>query len=466
MSFIQRLGLEEENIVVTDTLVDLPEASVDPDTSDAVMTDNDDNLDMTSQALETMGDFIKVQHVAYKSDGFDPHAAKLFKLATESMARQLGLSLANELPAMEHFESTHTTSAATRVSAESLGETVTKIFQAIIDTLKAVWDKICKFISGILSKAEAERVAQYRRVIDAETKKLDGVDKKAKQDKPLYITNLELIKTFSIPGHGADDASVRTIMDNTLRYAEFLAELGKEYSYVIDSFTEALIRTKECLEVPGVRELEDVNSAFMRTLNVDFNPKLIKLFEGTVKVDGEFDSSKLSQKPYDHVLLNTGFMGEGVRFAYYFPDASQLFVCEMVKEDFKLTSAHDTIMPVPELDTITTCSSRGKRIDDMLEHIHRFFYKEHKTEIEKMFKLLTTVKDVLKEVSHNLKFEQVDRLNDMMKYAGERAGYVIKTYNAIFVYGIASIEKTRKAELALHKAALSKYQEFASRSAT
>jgi hypothetical protein len=51
MSFIQRLGLEEENIVVTDTLADLSEANVDSDTRDEVMTDNSDNLDMTSQAL-------------------------------------------------------------------------------------------------------------------------------------------------------------------------------------------------------------------------------------------------------------------------------------------------------------------------------------------------------------------------------------------------------------------------------
>lgn len=466
MSFVQRFSLEESDPIITDELVSLPEATVDPDTDQGVLLENDDNLEMTNQALETMGDFIKIQHVAYKSNGFDPHAAKLFKLATESMARQLGLSLVDHIPAMEHFESIHTTSAATRVSAESLGETVSKVFQAILDTLKAIWDKICKFISGIFSQAEANRVAAYRRVIDAEVKKLDGVDKKAKQDKPLYITNLELIKAFSISGQGANDASIRVIMDNTTRYSEFLAALAKEYSFVIETFINALSRTKEALEDPQARELEDVNNAFMETINRDFNPKLIKLFDTIVKVEGSFDVSKLSQKPYDHVLLTTGPLGDGVKFAYYFPDAAQLFACEMVKDEFKFTSSHDTVMEVPALDTINICSARGKSIDDLLVHIHRFFDKEHKIEIEKMFKLLAAVKDIVLEINKTLKLEEAEQLNEMIQYASERAGYVIKTYNAIFVYGIATIEKTRKAELALSKATLSKYQEVAARSAT
>lgn len=466
MSFVQRFSLEEENPSPAEELVNLPEATVDPDTDTGVLATNDDDLEMTSQALETMSDFIKVQQVAYKSNGFDPHAAQLFKLATESMARQLGLTLVDHIPAMEHFESIHTTSAATRVSAESLGETVSKIFQAIIDTLKAIWDKICKFIAGIFSKAEAERVVQYRRVIDAEAKKLDGIDKKAKQDKPLYITNLELIKAFTIFGHGADDASIRTIMDNTQRYVEFLAELGKEYSGFLDDFIGILKDAKKSLEDPNSQSVDETSEPFSRIIQGKLNPKLISLFESTVKTEGTFDSSKLSQKPYDHVLLTTGPLGNGVKFAYYYPGVEHFFTCELVRDEFKLTSSHDTLMEVPSLDTINKCTAQGKTIDSLLVEVHRFFDKEHQVQIKEMFKLLDEVKQLIKEIGPSIQANESSRLNDMIQYTGEQAGYVIKTYNAIFVYGIATIEKTRKAELALSKAALSKYQEFAARSAT
>lgn len=466
MSFIERFGLEEQVNTLPDEVVDLSSVSVEPDTNDEPLIENDDDLTMTGQALETMGDLSKIHKVALSSNGFDANAAKLFKLATESMARRLGVSMREEMPAMEHFESIHTSNAATRVSAESVGEFISKIFKAIVDTLKAIWEKLLSFIGGVFSEAENQRVKQYRHVIESEAKRLQGVDKKAKEDKPIYITNLDLIKTFSVSGLGSNDESITRVMENTVQYAEFLAELSKDYGTFLEHVYSMVTEFAEALRSNKLDSVTDIAGSITNYLKTKFNPIFKIMFKNVIKTEEVFDHNKLSQKAYQDDVQATGILGNGTRFAFYFTDDSYYLHCERVEDSYRVTSSHDTLMEVPSIDTVNKCNIQEELISISLKTIQTAFHNTHKKQLSEMFKSLDKAGHEIERTENKLTDVQRVMLRNLMQDTMQNVQRAVTEYQQIYGRGLQAIENTRRAAMLLSKETLTKYQEFAKRSST
>ena len=136
-----------------DEVMVIPEVAVSTSVIVDDRRDIDDDLGMLDEASVAMENLLSIYRVCHRSSqqGMSEHSAQLMLISTEHICSQLGISLKEELPALEHFGSIHTTSQATSISVETIGETISRIFTAFIEMMKNVITKILNLfeISGM-----------------------------------------------------------------------------------------------------------------------------------------------------------------------------------------------------------------------------------------------------------------------------------------------------------------------------
>ena len=107
-------------------------------------------------------------------DGLSEDAAKVAEVAVESICARLGYKPAKKIvPALESFGSSSSRLEATRYAMETIGGTISRIWQAIKDFFKNIWNKLKEFWARLFDGATKLK----NRAIKVQEKVTNAVDK-------------------------------------------------------------------------------------------------------------------------------------------------------------------------------------------------------------------------------------------------------------------------------------------------
>lgn len=107
-------------------------------------------------------------------DGLSEDAAKVAEVAVESICARLGYKPAKKIvPALESFGSSSSRLEATRYAMETIGGTISRIWQAIKDFFKNIWNKLKEFWARLFDGATKLK----NRAIKVQEKVTKAVDK-------------------------------------------------------------------------------------------------------------------------------------------------------------------------------------------------------------------------------------------------------------------------------------------------
>ena len=457
MTFVQRFSLEESE-VITPEEGELTIFPVEPDTDNAPIDEAEDALEVTHDAAVTMEGLCKLHDVAMRSKGFDQQTNEIFRISTEHFCKQLGISLNEKLPSLEHFDSIHTQAIATKISAESIGDVISRIFKAFVETMKKIWEKLSEFITAIFTEAEDKRIEQYRKLLPAEIKKCEAVviDK----DQPVYITKQSLIQAFAIPGVGCTNDTVKQVINNTVDYADFLTSLGDIYTRFLDETMTYLKRfqnTINGIETAAAKQTEfqklngqedtgdhNVPSEALKTfIEKIFNVYFIRDFTTIIKDKTPFDKQKVPES-VDGRVLATGPLSFGVRFAFYKPKDSDYVLCERIAEPYQVSSGAESSLPLMELGMIAEINLHDERITKLLKELHQMFHLKHKKVIDNIMKLLSTIGKDIDAAEKDMTTEEAMLLRMLTSQTTEIVQNVITNYKQVFGRGLQSIEATSR----------------------
>jgi len=98
-----------------------------------------------------------------KTDGIDETTAVVTQIAVEAIYARLGL-VVKPIPAMETFASIHSRKVATNVAIESIGDSVKRIWDAIVRAIKLLIDKIKSFAQTFFeNRGQLEKMSKIMR---------------------------------------------------------------------------------------------------------------------------------------------------------------------------------------------------------------------------------------------------------------------------------------------------------------
>lgn len=97
-----------------------------------------------AEDLEAIGD-VAADTIEDGGEGMSEDAARVTEVAVESICRRLGVRGSSIVPATESFGSRSSRITATRIVVEGIGETVKKIWAAIVAGFKKIWAKLVDF---------------------------------------------------------------------------------------------------------------------------------------------------------------------------------------------------------------------------------------------------------------------------------------------------------------------------------
>lgn len=141
-----------------DTVLAIDEAGADSAEADLVeATDISADVEAGVQEVDqAMADADTLERIAGAAEeanadgGLDPVAAEIAEIAVEAIYSRLGISISNtSYPALESFSGRSSRGRATSLAIESIGETLKKIWAAIVNAFQKIIDFITNFFAKI-----------------------------------------------------------------------------------------------------------------------------------------------------------------------------------------------------------------------------------------------------------------------------------------------------------------------------
>lgn len=188
MSFASRFGkgllasLESEEEVVEPT-VDAVEAETADNVEAAVaevadtaaeVSDTDEAIDEAIEDSNTLEEVADVMEETEQEGGADPVTARVAEVAVEAIYARLGMKR-KPMASLEAFGDKATRIEATRLSVESMRETVKKIWDAIVALFGRIKEAIVKFFKAIF--VATERTSQRAKKLAAMLESINGAPK-------------------------------------------------------------------------------------------------------------------------------------------------------------------------------------------------------------------------------------------------------------------------------------------------
>jgi hypothetical protein len=143
--------------------------------------------------------------------GMSEETAEMAEIAVEAICSKIGLRghAKRVMISTESFGSTNTRLQSTRFSAESIGDTIKKIWEAIKTAIKNVWDRIKNFFNGLVGSAKkaSEHIESLKKRVNELP--LGGEKSKEKLDSG------SLAKAFTEDGEAGYNTAIAILIRST-----------------------------------------------------------------------------------------------------------------------------------------------------------------------------------------------------------------------------------------------------------
>ncbi len=107
------------------------------------------DIDSAAADADTLDTIAEKVEATEETGGLSPEAAEVVEVAVEAIYARLGIR-SNPIPALEGFSDVKKRVRTTHIAVEDWKETVKKIWQAIINAFKKVYDFVVSFVKGIM----------------------------------------------------------------------------------------------------------------------------------------------------------------------------------------------------------------------------------------------------------------------------------------------------------------------------
>jgi uncharacterized protein with HEPN domain len=427
-----------------------------------------DDIDILDEASTAMESLLNIYGVCERTatNGLEPASAKLMMISTEHICNRLGISLKDEIPALEHFESIHTTSQATTISLETIGETISRIFAAFIEMMKNLIAKIFTFFQTLFDEAEQKRTEQYQRVIKEEIERLKKQSGK-KPSNDTFITNQRLITAFSDPEKGIDDETVQRILKNAEMYCEFLIAaadpVSKYFEEMITSLKEFNSEiSQQHFDTFIFGEKLDERVGFF--LNTQFNKAFEHAFDQTNKTNEPFDKKLIKgcdSTNIDGDIRASGLLVNGVRFAYYLQKSSFALTCEQTQQTFSYQSSDDTVYKLPELDLANGLNNQLSTLAGLMIKLSAFVNQKHARMEQEIKRLMSSALANVNHAERKVTSDQYAKLYISVKAVMHLLTEAFTFYKDAYGAGLVAIKNTSDCGNMMSKEIVTRYQDIA-----
>lgn len=439
-------------------------------TSEVVDQDHDivKDLDTLDNAVTAMESLLTIYSTCHRQSvqGLEPAAAKLMVISTENICNRLGISLKQEIPALEHFSSPHTTAQATRLSMETIGETISKIFSAFVEMMKNLISKIFQFFASVIDDAEQKRVEQYQRVIKEEVERLKKQGCK-KSDGTSFINNQRLITAFSDPEKGIDDEVVKRVLTNAEDYCEFLIAAAEPVSqYFAEMITELKFFNSELNQRNYNTYLfgEKIDERVGLFLETKFNPQFQQMFDKSVKAKETFNKSLIKHcdaTNIDGEIRSSGLLANGIRFAYYLQKSSHTLTCEQTHQQYDYKSEDDTIYKLPDIELANEINTKMTSLCSSMAKLSALVSQKHSRMEKEIKQLLSSALGGVQHAEKSIDPNDYTTLYVTVKIAMKLLTDVFEFYKDAYGSGLVAIKNTSDCGNMMSKEIVSRYQEIA-----
>jgi hypothetical protein len=220
---------EELNVPpVEEAPVELPNhsESVEADLADlnaehADIAEHDAQIDEAEETVEAL-EAIREQLIeADKEGGLSRSGAAILKISLEHMYGRLGLASDRVVPAMESFGGAASRQESTQIALETIGETISKVWAAIVEAAKKAWEWIKGWYNKLFDTNT--KVTNRAKALKEAAAKL-GTD----APKTTEIQNESLTKALMLTEHGG---SAEAVLSAVEKFAgEFSGGAGKYFA--------------------------------------------------------------------------------------------------------------------------------------------------------------------------------------------------------------------------------------------
>ena len=193
--------------------------------------DSEDDVEGSEEVLDEAGDDVDtledikdvLEEAADNGEGIDDTAAKLVEITTEAIYARLGFGETKIVGALEGFKNPRSRIAATRYAAEAIGDTVSRVWEAIkkffkdlVEKIKGLWKTYMTAVGRLKRGAEALR---RKAAATVGAKKEETFEDKSLAEKIL----------------GKDGKiNIGTALDNTIKAIEEVGKSKDRIAEIID----------------------------------------------------------------------------------------------------------------------------------------------------------------------------------------------------------------------------------------
>lgn len=152
------------------------------------------DIDSAAADADTLDTIAEKVEATEETGGLSPEAAEVVEVAVEAIYARLGIR-SNPIPALEGFSDTNKRVRTTHIAVENWKETVKKIWQAIINAFKKVYDFVVSFVKGIMDANG--KLAKRANALLAAAKGVNGVAKEKEIAAGSFVKKLATKKGWS-----------------------------------------------------------------------------------------------------------------------------------------------------------------------------------------------------------------------------------------------------------------------------
>lgn len=372
----------------------------------------------------------------YATEGISEQAGAVLTVSVEALCRKLGLTLPQALPAMEAFDSVHTSGPATRLSLETLQETLSTIWRVLLETFKKIWAKLSSFIGSILVEGEKNRREKATRALETKVTQLKRkpVDAEVAAATVGGIRSIEVIKAFSLDGRTASGESVIHILESTVAYGEFLKAISGE-------FTKYLYAMLDSLKNYKVGETFEVTKLAENTLNATIEHAFHEVHEGAMAatVKEIKRAHNASSVVIAGPLVNSGYF---VYFKTMSDPSTEAYTCVYVPSVLHYVDSAELVMDVPSLVLIEQINKLDSAFMDLGDNAVVAARQIHPSLVNKIFAQINEIQHAVK--SSVAAGTLPENFADYTQEQSRMLRNFLNNYTAMFANGIATLSNTHK----------------------
>jgi hypothetical protein len=287
-------GIAEAEVATRDAEEDVRR---DSEEADRVFDTIDEGIDDT-ETLAAIGD--SLGDSAEKEVGITDIGIAPVIIATEALLRNLGLEQVNILPSLESFGSKNSNVVATRMASVAIEGVVNDAITTIKSMLAKAWEKLGKFIDGLVHLSET--------IVKVHIAKLRGAVKSISDEQDKKGVKFKSVTTVKAFGEPSNTKVTPALVSGVLGCHVGVGDVFTKLDSISGSFGSKVIDTGSKVNAAAVGEY------YTKFMKEDFGPAVSgaisshKIFiEGTwivdrgVKEDGglDFKSSWTGKTPSD-----------------------------------------------------------------------------------------------------------------------------------------------------------------------